>query len=125
MNYFAAANAAASRKLQEATNKSASADISPAKAAELEVLVARQALLIETLARLLMAKGVVQERELDEWLSWVDKLDGSADGKLRVPRTPTMCPSCNRANPPTIGKCMYCGTEFPQRFLADIPTEGG
>lgn len=87
--------------------------------AELEKLVARQGLLIETLARLLMAKGVVQEGELDQWMEYVDQLDGVADGKLKARKTPHVCPSCRRANPPHLAKCMYCSSEFPQKFLTD------
>jgi len=90
---------------------------------ELERIIQRQGLMIETLSRLLLAKGVVQEAELDQWMDYVDGLDGATDGRLRARKVPLTCPSCNRNNPPTLTKCMYCGKEFPAKFLT-VPADG-
>jgi hypothetical protein len=86
---------------------------------ELERLVARQGLLIETLARLLMAKGVVQEDELNQWLEYVDGLDGQADGRLKARKGAKACAKCQRMNPAALPKCMYCSEPFPPRFLTE------
>ncbi|MCC5877996.1 MAG: hypothetical protein JJU11_17395 [Candidatus Sumerlaeia bacterium] len=84
---------------------------------ELRSECARLHMQVQTLARLLIAKGVMEEAELDEWMSYVDSLDGVADGRLRVTRAPKMCPSCNRANGPTAASCQWCGHELPMPFL--------
>lgn len=78
---------------------------------------ARLHMQVQTLARLLIAKGVMEESELDEWMSYVDSLDGVADGKLRPTTTRKMCPSCNRANVSTAATCQWCGHELNTGFL--------
>ena len=85
--------------------------------ADLQSQVARQNLMIQTLCRILLAKGVVEEKELQEWMSYVDKLDGVEDGRLRESKAPRECPSCRRMNAPKAVKCQYCGVEFPPIFL--------
>lgn len=84
---------------------------------ELQKQLDRQNLMIQTMARLLMAKGVVQEEELNEWFRYVDGLDGAVDGKLRASKAPKACPNCNRMNPPTATRCQYCAAEMNADFL--------
>lgn len=84
---------------------------------ELRSECARLHMQVQTLARLLIAKGVMEEAELDEWMDYVDSLDGVADGRLRVTKAPKMCPSCNRANGPTAVSCQWCGEDLPTPFL--------
>jgi hypothetical protein len=84
---------------------------------ELQASLERQNLMVQTLARLLIAKGIVSEEELDQWMAYVDGLDGAVDGKLRKGRVPRACPDCNRMNPPNAVKCQYCSTDLPVGFL--------
>ncbi len=88
--------------------------------ADLQRQIDRQSLMIQTLCRLLIAKNIVQEEELDQWMQYVDSLDGHVDGKLRPAKSPRICDSCNRANPYNAAKCQYCGTEFKAEFLTPI-----
>lgn len=85
--------------------------------ADLQAQVERLHLQLQTLARVLIAKGVLVEEELGEWLKYVDQLDGRMDGKLREGKSPKACPGCRRMNPPRAAKCQYCGNEFPPTFL--------
>jgi hypothetical protein len=89
--------------------------------ADLQAQVARQYLMIQTLCRILIAKGVLSEDELNEWMNYVDGLDGVVDGKLRESRLPRECSACRRMNPPRAVKCQYCGHEFPAAFLEPEP----
>ena len=89
---------------------------------EMQAEIARLHLLVQTLAHLLIAKGVVQNDELDMWLEYVDKLDGRLDGKSAPIRAPMMCKSCNRANPSRSATCQWCGEPLPRSF---VDTQGG
>lgn len=84
---------------------------------ELQQAVERQNLLIQTLCKILVAKGLVLEDELNEWMRYVDGLDGNVDGRLRDKKAPLACPSCKRMNPSKAAKCQYCGTELQGQFL--------
>ena len=84
---------------------------------ELTLRLDRMHLMVQTLSRLLVAKGLVTEEELNEWMRYVDSLDGNVDGKLRSSRAPVACSHCKRMNPPTAPKCQYCGGELPSEFL--------
>lgn len=84
---------------------------------ELQDKVGRLNLMVQTLARLLLAKGVIKEEELQEWMKYVDNLDGVTDGKLRESKAPRECPKCKRMSQPRAGKCQYCGQEFDLVYL--------
>lgn len=92
---------------------------------DMQAQIERQALLIEALSRILIAKGVVVEEELNEWMRYVDGLDGRVDGKLRPTKEPKNCPACNRINAFTATKCQYCGAEFSHQFLVGKEPEKG
>lgn len=89
---------------------------------ELRVKVERQNLLIQTLCRILIEKGVIQEEELQEWLAYVDSLDGREDGKLSHSKAPIQCRSCKRINGASLIKCQYCGETLPVDFLTKDPS---
>lgn len=97
--------------------RSSSSQTQSAPIQELQLRVERLHLMIQTMSRLLIAKGIMEEQELNEWMRYVDSLDGKVDGKLRPGRQPTACPQCKRMNPPTAGKCQYCGAEMPSSFI--------
>lgn len=103
----------------------ASSDVqNNATIAEMQAQLARQYLMIQTLCHILLAKGVVEEKELTEWMSYVDKFDGTEDGKLRESKAPHTCPKCQRVNSPRAVKCQYCGEELPVVFLEKDRTKG-
>ncbi len=91
--------------------------------AELEHRIAQLHLQVQTLARLLVAKGAVSERELDEWMEFVDEMDGRRDGKLAQARSPKNCPGCGRMNPVKAVRCLYCDIDLPRtKFLQEADT---
>jgi len=125
MTFFAASRAA-SIQLNRVTSQPSSAKEPDSNVVELRSQIARLHMQVQTLARLLIAKGVMDEKELDEWMNYVDSLDGVADGRLRIARKPQTCPSCNRANPPQAAKCQWCGEGLTSGFLDSAdgqPTE--
>ena len=81
----------------------------------------KQDLLLQTLVRLLLEKGVIQRDELSRWVDYVDSLDGSVDGKLKSDRRPRECPKCRRKNSPQARHCQYCGAELGASFLSHDP----
>lgn len=89
----------------------------PGGITELQSQVARLHMQVQTLARLLIAKGVMEEAELDEWMTYVDSLDGVADGRLKMTKAPRICESCKRTNSPNAVSCQWCGAEMPVVFL--------
>lgn len=84
---------------------------------ELQHKVERQHLFIQTLLRLLMEKGLIQENEFREWLTFVDGFDGHVDGKLKPDTAPQLCSSCARKSPASYPRCQYCGAEFAMAVL--------
>ncbi len=82
--------------------------------AELEHRIAQLNLQVQTLARLLVAKGTVTEQELNEWMDFVDEMDGRRDGKLDRTPGPKNCPGCGRMNPTKAVRCLYCDGELPR-----------
>ncbi len=84
---------------------------------ELQAQVESLSLQVQTLSRLLVEKGLVTEKELNEWLRYIDGLDGRVDGKLREKKTPKSCHQCQRINPSKAVKCQYCGAELANEFL--------
>lgn len=91
---------------------------------ELEARVARQNLIIQTLCRILMEKGVVTDQEWNEWLTYMDGLDGRVDGKLTEPRGPRQCEKCMRMSSPKATACQYCGADFQTDLLHPDPNRG-
>jgi hypothetical protein len=89
---------------------------------ELRAEVAALQLQVQTLARLLMAKDIVREEELNAWLEYVDGLDGKRDGRSTRVRMPRICANCNRANGPRAATCQWCGDPLPAEFL-DQPAD--
>lgn len=61
---------------------SASIVSSSAQIAALREELGRQKLAVEALSRFLVSRGIVDERELDEFIQDVDAEDGAVDGKL-------------------------------------------
>ena len=84
---------------------------------ELSARLDRQNLLLQTLLRLLLEKGVIQEEEFKQWIAYVDALDGKADGKLQKEKGIKNCPVCGRVSQMDATKCQYCGAEYPVEFL--------
>lgn len=93
------------------------AEASTATVADLQTQVYRQHMIIQALCHLLIAKGVMDEKELNEWASYVDKLDGREDGQLREIRQPRTCSSCKRVSAPTATACQYCGKTLQTSVL--------
>lgn len=124
--YTAAAAAAYSAANRIATSAERTADPSlRTSVQDLERMVERQALLIQTLLMLMLEKKVVHEDEFREWLAYVDELDGVRDGRVREEKAPVSCPKCRRNNPRTAAKCQYCGEEFTPEFLFRRPPQAG
>ena len=78
----------------------------------------RQNMLIQTLLILLMEKNIITESEVQEWIHYVDGLDGKVDGRLAEDKRPLKCPACGRTSPPTAVQCMYCNAAF-ERSVVD------
>lgn len=93
--------------------------------AELEGRVARQALLLQALCRLLISKNLMTEEEFRAWTEYIDKADGREDGRLRETRRPLECPRCRRMSPPKSPACQYCGEKYPLDLLDPLPPDSG
>lgn len=88
---------------------------------DLERVVDRQTLLLQTLLMLLLEKKVIHEDEFREWIAYVDELDGVRDGRVKAEKAPVSCPKCKRNNQPGAAKCQYCGEAFTPEFLFRRP----
>lgn len=88
---------------------------------ELEDLVHRQHLMLQTLLLLLMEKKVIEEDEFKQWLEYVDGLDGRADGKASPKHEARQCPACGRMSSPNSVKCTYCSTPLERDFIIRRP----
>jgi ribosomal protein L40E len=84
---------------------------------QLQFQIDRQHLVIQTLLIMLLEKGVMTEQELNEWIDYVDGLDGRRDGRLKADVSPITCSSCGRKNSPNAGHCQYCGHDFDLRIV--------
>jgi hypothetical protein len=79
--------------------------------------VARLALLVETLADLVISKSLCTREEFWQHVDRRDREDGVADGIKTEPAPDEpplnpdlqLCPSCQRNSPPTAQRCIYCG----------------
>ncbi len=85
---------------------------------QLQDRVERLNLVVQTLLALLLEKKVIGEEEFQQWLDYVDELDGVKDGKLREDKRPIPCPSCQRNSPSHARKCSYCGAPLNPKPLA-------
>ncbi len=108
----------------ESTSASAGAEANRAGLAELQNRLERQNLLLQTLLRLLLKKGIIQEDEFKQWLAYVDQLDGKADGKLQEEKGTKACPACGRNSTLHAAKCQYCDAVFPPEFLSHESAAG-
>lgn len=81
--------------------------------ADLKTRVEQQNLLLQTLLRVLLAKGTIEKQEFARWMEQVDELDGVRDGRLGKERGTKQCPACNRTNTLKAMRCQYCGADFP------------
>jgi hypothetical protein len=84
---------------------------------QIEDRLERQNMVIQTLLMLLLEKKVIEEKEFREWMNYVDRLDGRADGKLRENIAPRSCPGCGRMNPAKAPQCQYCGHDLPRDVI--------
>jgi hypothetical protein len=91
----------------------------------LQARVERQDLIIQTLLMILLEKKVIHEDEFQEWVIYVDELDGTRDGRLREDTTPVSCPACGRNSLRTSSRCVYCGHELEPEFLIRRPDAKG
>lgn len=107
--------------------KSDAASSGSATLADLQNVVGRQHLIIQALLMLLLEKNVIEKEELTRWVETVDQLDGRADGKLSVDRSPVICPSCGRTSPATAARCIYCNAalsdSIPDRRAGQNPSK--
>jgi hypothetical protein len=92
---------------------------------EMQERIDRQNLLLQTLLRLLLEKGVIQEKEFKEWIVYVDEFDGKRDGKLEAQKGIKRCVGCGRVNATKAAVCMYCGAHFAPDFLAEDKSAKG
>jgi len=83
----------------------------------LEDIVARQALVIQTLVTICEEKGVFSRSDFLQLMEKIDMLDGKRDGKLAPPKGRRACEGCGKPNTTTALKCMYCGHEMPHTVL--------
>jgi hypothetical protein len=88
-----------------------------AEVVDLQMRVERQSLLLQTLLMILLEKKVIHDDEFREWMTYVDELDGSRDGRLREDRSPRPCPQCNRRNKAAATNCQYCGAAIESEYL--------
>ena len=95
---------------------------------QLEDQVARQALLIDVLGRLLITKNIITRQELAVMTQQVDLEDGIEDGRIGPNRTAEApaCSNCGRAVNPRRKTCVFCkheidfkdGTPAPRPLVA-------
>lgn len=88
-----------------------------ATVAELQNMIGRQQLIIQSLLMLLLEKQVIDKDELAKWVEYVDQLDGKADGKLNADKSPVQCPKCGRTSPATVQRCLYCNAVLGDGIL--------
>ncbi len=88
-----------------------------ASLADLQNIVGRQQLIIQALLMLLLEQKTIEKEELAKWVEYVDQLDGKADGKLGIDRSPVQCPSCGRTSPATAQRCIYCNAVLSEGIL--------
>lgn len=98
-----------------------SADTLNSQLQEMQKRLERMNLMLQTLSRLLVAKGIVAETELNEWMAYVDSSDGKTDGRLKEITAPRTCLKCRRISPPTAPACQYCSEPFSTVF--HVPLE--
>jgi hypothetical protein len=79
----------------------------------LKLRVEQHNLLLQTLLRLLVGKGVIGKEEFQRLLQQVDELDGARDGRLHIEKGTKSCPACGRVSNLKAIECQYCGAAFP------------
>ena len=84
---------------------------------DLQMRLERQNMVIQALLMLLVEKKVIGADEFEQWIEYVDGLDGRVDGRLAPDRSPQRCPRCQRNNSSTAVQCQYCGSEFQTRAM--------
>lgn len=68
-------------------------------------------MVVESMLRLLKAKGILDEADLRRMEQQVDQEDGQQDGEFHPgqPPTPSHCPKCDARIAPSKTMCMFCG----------------
>lgn len=100
------------------------AQISQADATTLQSQVDRLNLMMQTMLKLMIEKGITSKEEFRQWMDYMDQLDGSADGRLRRAAGAQACPSCRRNNPVHAVSCQYCGAKFETKIFDHEPPPG-
>lgn len=70
----------------------------------------RIALVVEAMAQLLEAQGLLSERQLMAQAEAIDLSDGVADGR-QLRQVSRRCSQCGRVNLGNRQRCLYCGSE--------------
>lgn len=77
---------------------------------KLEGRLHRTALVVEAMAQLLEAQGLLSEQQLLARAEAIDLSDGVADGR-QVRQVSLSCGQCGRVNLGNRQRCLYCGSE--------------
>jgi hypothetical protein len=69
-------------------------------------------LAVETLLRLLVESGRMEEKEFLQKVQSIDAEDGYIDGRRDTSKLRKLCPSCGKASAADRPRCMWCETDL-------------
>lgn len=78
--------------------------------AQLDARLNRIALVVQAMAQLLEAQGLLREKQLLARAEAIDLSDGVADGR-QLRQVSLRCGQCSRVNQGNRQRCLYCGSE--------------
>jgi hypothetical protein len=114
LEYFMMASAQASAR---SASVDASLARSSARTASVEVerlsrRVEALELAVETIMRMMLENGRIDEKEFLALAKKIDSEDGAVDGRRSLSRMRRYCQNCSRNSPADRNQCMWCGADL-------------
>ncbi len=76
---------------------------------DLQREVERLRLVVETLVRALVEKGLYTREQINALANLIDMEDGRRDGRIPISRKVKNCSACGKVMMNVSGACVYCG----------------
>lgn len=76
---------------------------------ELKREIERLSLIVETLVRALIEKGLYTREQINALANLIDMEDGRRDGRITKAKDVKHCSSCGRVMMNVSGACLFCG----------------